>query len=307
MRGDHKASAGHLLALFSILVWGTTFISTKVLLVDFTPVEILFIRLVIGYLALWIASPHLLRGVTKKQELLFALAGLSGVTLYQLTENIALTYTRASNVGLIVSIAPFFTALLSQLFERGEHREKLSVPFVIGFVCAIAGIGLISFGGAEVQVDPVGDLLALLAALLWACYSLLIKRVTGLGFSTVQYTRRVFFYGLLFMLPALLFMDVRLEFSRFLDPANIANLLFLGLCASALCFVTWHFAVNKLGVVTTSVYIYLVPVVTLIASAILLGEALTLWAVAGTALTLAGLFLSQYKPRKAALPQHKTE
>lgn len=94
-----KTAAGHSAALFTVLVWGTTFISTKVLLVEFQPIEILFFRFVLGLLALWAVCPRPLRGTTRRQELVFAGAGLCGVCLYYLLENIALTYTSASHVG----------------------------------------------------------------------------------------------------------------------------------------------------------------------------------------------------------------
>lgn len=121
-------SAGHLAALFTILVWGTTFISTKVLLADFQPVEILFFRFVLGLVALLAADPRPLKGTTAKQELTFAAAGLCGVCLYYLLENVALTYTMASNVGVIISVAPCFTALLSRLFLQQEERASAFLP-----------------------------------------------------------------------------------------------------------------------------------------------------------------------------------
>ena len=102
-----KKTAGHLAAFVTILIWGTTFISTKVLLRSFSPVEILFIRFIIGYLALWMVCPGNLVLDSRKQEYLFAAAGLCGITMYYLLENIALTFTLASNVGVIISIAPF--------------------------------------------------------------------------------------------------------------------------------------------------------------------------------------------------------
>ena len=102
---------GHLAAAVTIFIWGTTFISTKVLLVSFTPLEILFFRFFIGYAALWIAAPRLLHTGDRKAELLFAAAGLCGVTLYFLMENFALTLTQAANVSIIISVAPFFTSL----------------------------------------------------------------------------------------------------------------------------------------------------------------------------------------------------
>lgn len=294
----NKAMRGHFAALLTVLIWGTTFISTKVLLVDFQPIEILFFRFVMGLLALLAVYPHWLKGTTHRQELVFAAAGLCGVCLYYLLENIALTYTMASNVGVIISVAPFFTAILSHLFLKQEG--KLRANFFVGFVVAMAGIGLISFNGASLHLNPLGDLLALLAAFLWACYSVLTKIISGYGYHTILTTRRVFFYGVLFMIPALFFFDFRLDIAKFAAPVYLLNILFLGLGASALCFVTWNFAVKLLGAVRTSIYIYLVPVITVAASVLILKEPFT-WATGvGTILTLAGLLLSEKKTAKKA-------
>ena len=291
----HQPAAGHLAALLTIIIWGTTFISTKVLLTSFQPVEILFFRFVLGFFALLAACPRRLKSASLIQELTFAGAGLCGVCLYYLMENIALTYTMASNVGVIISVAPFFTALLSHWFLHQE--ERLRPGFFLGFAVAMAGIALISFNGAALQLNPVGDLLALLAALLWACYSILTRKISAYNYPTILTTRRIFFYGVLFMVPALFFFDFRLDLFRFADPVCLLNILFLGLGASALCFVTWNFAVRSLGAVRTSTYIYMVPVITLIASVLILHEPFTWMTGAGMLMTLAGLVLSEQKPR----------
>lgn len=290
---EHAKAAGHLSAFITILFWGTTFISTKVLLEDFQPVEILLFRFILGLAALLIVYPHRMRHTTFHQELTFAAAGLFGLCLYYLMENIALTYTMASNVGVMVSVSPFFTAILSHLFLKQE--EKLQKNFFIGFLIAMAGIALISFNGSSLKLNPLGDLLALLAALCWACYSIFTRKIASYGYHTIQTTRRVFFYGILFMIPALFLFDFRLDLSRFTDPVSSLNILFLGLGASALCFATWNFAVKVLGVLKTSVYIYLIPVITVAASVLILHEPFTWMTGAGTALTLAGLFLSEKK------------
>ena len=293
---NHKITFGHLAALLTITVWGTTFISTKVLLTRFQPVEILFIRFVIGFLALCIAAPRRLHTTGRKHELTFALAGLSGICLYYLLENIALTYTLASNVGVIISIAPFFTALLSRFFLHSE--EKLHPRFFAGFLVAIVGIVLISFSGSKLQLNPLGDLLAVAAAFVWACYSLLTRKISSFGYPVLLTTRRTFFYGLLFMLPTLFFFDFHPQLSAFTCPAVLLNLLYLGLGASALCFVTWNFAVKELGALKTSVYIYAVPVITVLTSALILHEPLTPATGFGAMLTLAGLVLSETKSKK---------
>ena len=289
---NSNRTTGHLSALLTIIVWGTTFISTKVMLVDFQPVEILFFRFVMGLLALLIVYPRRLKGTGKQQELVFAAAGLCGICLYYLLENIALTYTMASNVGVIISVAPFFTAILSHVFLK-EERPRAN--FFVGFGIAMTGIFLISFNGSGVEMNLFGDLLALLAALVWACYSVLTKKISSYGYPTILTTRRIFCYGILFMFPAIFLFDFHLDLERFANPVYLFNILFLGLGASALCFVTWNFAVKVLGAVKTSVYIYMIPVITVVVSAVILHERITALAGAGTVLTLAGLFLSESK------------
>ncbi|MCI8863185.1 MAG: DMT family transporter [Lachnospiraceae bacterium] len=296
---ESRKTFGHLAALLTIVIWGTTFISTKILLADFQPAEILFFRFVMGYFVLLAIYPHKLKTADYKQEWTFALAGLCGICLYYLLENIALTFTLASNVGVIISVAPFFTAILAHLAMKSE--EKLRSQFFIGFVVAMAGIVLISFHGRELELNPFGDLLAAAASFVWACYSILTKKISSFGYPVILSTRRTFFYGILFMIPALFIFDFQADLSRFTNITYLFNILYLGLGASALCFVTWNFAVKELGAVKTSVYIYMVPVITVAASALILYEPLTLLAGTGTILTLTGLFLSEYKAgRKGA-------
>ena len=292
------AWAGHGAALLTILIWGTTFISTKVLLTSFQPVEILFLRFVLGFLALCLIYPRRLLLGERRQELWFAAAGLCGVTLYYLLENIALTYTLASNVGVLVSVSPVFTALLSHFLLR---REKLRPAFFAGLAVALAGVVLLSYNGSAVlKLDPRGDVLALLAAAIWSAYSLITRHISSFGYPVVQTTRRIFAYGLVFMLPALLVFGFRPSPAAVLEPVNLLNLVYLGLGACALCFVTWNFAVGRLGAVKTSTYIYLVPVVTLVTSALVLGEPVTPLSAVGAALTVAGLALSEHKKGTAS-------
>ena len=289
---------GHLAAIFSVVIWGMTFIFSKIMLTVFTPLEILIYRFGLGILALAVIYPHRLKGTTRKQELMFAGAGLCGVTLYFLMENIALTYTLTSNVAVIVSISPFFTALFSHLFLEDE---KLKKNFFLGFAIAMAGIVLINFNGSIIlKLSPLGDLMALVAAAAWGAYCVLTKKISKFGYHTIQTTRRIFLYGFLFMIPSAAFLPFQWGLERFLQPTYLFNLLFLSLGASALCFVTWNTAVKRLGTIKTSIYIYIIPAITVVTSLLILQEQVTLLSLCGTLLALLGLFLSE---RKAKAPQ----
>ena len=287
---------GHLIAFFTIAVWGTTYISTKVLLSGFAPTEILITRFLIGFVVLFFMYPHILKFQGWKTELLFALCGLFGITLYYLLENIALTMTQASNVGVIICAAPFFTALLARLVWG--KKAPLRAAFFIGFVIAMAGIALISFNGESVSVSMKGDLLALLASVAWSVYSVLLRMLGRHSYSIVQITRRLFAYAIVFMIPALFLLPFHPDFTLLAEPKYLLNLLFLGIIASAVCFVSWNQSVRILGAVTTSIYIYLTPVVTIITSMIVLRDRLMPLEWLGVVLTLAGLVISEYRSRE---------
>lgn len=291
-----SAKRGHMLAFFSILVWGTTFISTKVLLEDFRPSEILFIRIVLAILTLTAVRPKRLKPKQRKHELYFAGAGLCGVTLYFLLENIALTHTYSANCSVIISTAPFFVALAVHWFLKSE---RFSHWFFWGFAAAIAGVCLISFSGQQLKLNPLGDLLCVLAAISWAAYSVFIKKIGAHGYDTILVTRRIFGYGILFLLPCLPFLGFSPSPEKLLKPLNLFNFLYLGLGASALCFVTWNTAVKLLGAVKTSVYIYVSPAITIFAAWLLLHDPILPLALLGAGLTLLGLILSQRVSKKA--------
>ena len=199
---ENKHTTGHLSALLTIIIWGTTFISTKILLADFQPVEILFFRFIIGLFALLTVCPRRLKGTTRRQELTFVAAGLCGICLYYLLENIALTYTLASNVGVIISVAPFFTAILSHLVMK---EEKLRANFFLGFVVAMTGIFLISFNGSRLAlilsspklfgrlgVSPVRCTIRTFSEPLWTFMSLtMIEIVMGIFYFDNSFYIRI--------------------------------------------------------------------------------------------------------------------
>lgn len=289
-----KKIAGNTTGFITVFFWGITYISTKVLLEVFNPIEILFTRFLMGLIFLIILYPKPLKIKDKRQEIYFALAGLTGVTLFYLLENIALTFTMASNVGVISALVPFFTGIVGYIFMK--KKEKLNRNFFIGFLLALTGISFISFSGASTfKINPVGDLLAVTSVMIWGIYGNLTRILGSYGYNTIQVTRRTFMYGLVFMLPALYFFDFNIGISEVLEPKYLFNLLFLGIGASAICFVTWNYTVKALGPVRASLFIYLIPIVTVITSMIVLNEKLTIMSSIGVLFTFLGLLISNKK------------
>lgn len=275
---------------FSILMWGITFISTKILLNDFSPIEILFTRFLLGLILLMIIYPKNNKIYSKKEELLFALTGLSGVTLYYLFENIALNYSLASNVGILVAIGPLFTGIFAAVFLK----EKLKPNFFVGFIFAIIGIAIITFNGKFVlKINPIGDMFALLAAVMWGLYSVLVKIMGDLGHRSITITKKTFIYGIIFMLPIMFLMKFNVSINDYLKPINLINFIFLSFVACTLCFITWAYSTRILGAVKNNTYIYIIPIITLISSKIVLNENITIFAVIGVALILLGVIISE--------------
>lgn len=308
----NRFAVGLFFASVSVFIWGITFVSTKYLLHSFSAYEILLIRFLLAYAGLWILRPKMLH-LEMRNEIFFLLAGFSGVTAYQFMENLAISYTSASNVSIIVSICPIFTAIFSQIFLK---EKNLTPFFMLGFLLAIFGIALVSFNGVVVlHLSPKGDFLALGAALCWGVYSLCVSKINSLNLDSIQATRRIFFWAVILMLPIALFSivtgaskpgsssQIAMIFSsaenaaRFSNPLNWMNLAFLGLGASAFCFAAWNIACDALGTVRATVGIYLIPVVTIIFAYFALGESISFMGAIGAALTIAGLFVSEIKKR----------
>ncbi len=304
---SQSKSLNYMLAGITVFIWGITFVSTKYLLNSFSSFEILILRYVTAYIALWIIKPGLLRVPDWKSELLFAGAGLTGVTFYQFMENTAINYTLPANVSIIVSICPMLTAIISQIVLK---EKFLNLFFNIGFLVAITGIVLVSFNGiVQLHISPKGDLLALGSAMCWALYSLFVSKVNGMKLDPIKSTRRIFFWALFFMIPisiygiinenpksiAVIIMDPEINSVRWGNFWNWFNLGFLGFGASAMAFVFWNFAARNLGTVKTTVLIYLSPVVTILFAWLILGDRMTWMGAAGAALTICGLLISRIK------------
>lgn len=282
--------AYHLLAIAVILVWGITFVNTKVLILHgLRPTEIFMVRFLLAYVGIWFISPCRLWSDSWKDEGLMVLLGLTGGSMYFVAENVAIGISYVNNVSFIVCTAPLITTVLAILFIR---NVKATPRLIGGSLLAMAGVAVVIFNGRFVlRLNPLGDMLALAAAFCWAAYSLLMRKVTR-RYGAVFITRKVFAFGLLTMLPFYLYTHPSTSLSLFLQPVVWGNLLFLGLVASFACFILWNLAIKKVGALKTSNYVYLNPVTTVVASALILSEPMTMMAWMGSAMILLGVWLA---------------
>ena len=279
----------HLLALLTVIIWGVTFVSTKVLIsAGLTPTWIFICRFVVAYLCVmcisrkpWFANSYL-------DELKMVALGLTGGSLYFITENTALEYTLASNVSLIICAAPVLTLFLGAIV----FKSKISVKAIIGSIIAILGVGMIVCNGAlNLGINPLGDMLTLLAALFWSIYCILLTRVSN-RYGNLFITRKVFFYGFTTALVFVLFEKQQTFIIGENRVGVILNLLFLGIIASFLCYLMWNQCVKILGPQTTANYIYFVPLVTILTSSYILHEPIMLWMLLGGITIITGVYLT---------------
>ena len=298
---NEKRLRYHLLALAVVAVWGVTFVCTKVLIgAGMHPVAIFFIRFLLAYAGIWmyifLSKENKRLWYGWKEEAVFLLLGVTGGSMYFLTENLALAYTQATNVAFLVCSAPLLTALFTLVYKRfgtkrfadGLENIRVGWPLVGGTVLALTGMAMLVFDGAQVRLSPKGDLLAIAAALCWAVYSLYMGQMTR-EYGAVTATRKVFFYGLLTILPFLGGYDDSFSPAVLGQWNVVAILLFLGLVASLVCFILWNIAMDKLGNVTSTNYVYLNPVFTLLTAMAFLGERMTVVSAIGCAAILGGV------------------
>ena len=288
---------GHVLSVLCVIAWGTSFLVSKSLMEKLTPLQLMFLRFVIAWLSIWIICSgwHFHR----REEGQFVVLALAGNTLYYLAENTALKLTLASNVSILVSAAPVASVFMLRLFGSSE---RLSPRQMAGIGIAFSGVLLVVFNGVFVlELNPLGDLLALAAAFCWALYGFLAKRMME-HTDPILSTRKLMFYGMLTTAPLLLLEGSDPAAVRSMEFGDVCGLLYLGLICSALCYLMWNEAIVKLGAMKTNVYVYLVPVVTMAAGAVFLGEKISWAGAAGVALVVGGMLLSNVAAGRSAAP-----
>ena len=293
----------HAGAAIAVIGWGISFISTKVLLGSgLNPIEIYIYRFAIAYLALLIFSHKRIRSNSWRHELLFMLGGMVGGSIYFIAENVALEYTLVSNVSLITSLSPLLTVLLIGFLYRSERPGRETI---LGSTVAFLGVGLVIFNSSfNLSINPLGDLLSLLAAFCWAIYSIILKRVNPL-YSALFITRKIFFYGVITALPFLLIESEIASPSVLMQPKLLLNLLFLALYCSMFAYLLWAMAIGKLGAVKANNYMYFQPVVTLVFSFLILGEKISAVGYTGCAMILLGVWMSDYLQQRKLRVKNK--
>ncbi|MBO5873773.1 MAG: DMT family transporter [Rikenellaceae bacterium] len=276
----------HLWAIGVILIWGTTLSSTKTLLLNgLNNNSIMFFRFLIAYLCLLALNHKQLFARSLRDELLLMAAGIFGGSLYFICEIAALQRANVADVSLLLSMSPIGTMILSWIFLK----SKVTAKMVVGILIAMCGAVLVILNGSmSLEFNPLGYALALCGALSVSCYLTLVNRVEG--YAPLFMTRKIFFYGLVTMLPTFFGTPLVCDIAILSQPKIIFNLLFLGMIASCFCYYSWNAIIPRLGAIKLGSYSYFQPVVAMITAALFLGEPISWAAIVGAALIIGGVW-----------------
>ena len=288
----------HIGALVAVTMWGMSFVSTKMVMQygGLGPTEAYVYRFIVAYAIMLLFSHRKMWANNWMDEMLLALCGMLSGSIYFILENTALEYTLTANVSLLTSTSPLITVLFAGLMYKSERpgRGLLTGSLIacVGMVCVILN------STTSLEVRPLGDLLALLAAACWAVYSLILKRLNVL-YDALFITRKTFAYGIITALPFLAFEPELVDIAAVIgNPVVLVNLLFLAVGASCIGFYLWSVSIKYIGAVKSNNYMYFQTIVTVVASYFLLGEQIGLIGYIGFALILFGLWLGDYLEKR---------
>ncbi len=286
--------------LSTALIWGLSFISIKAAVAVIPPMSLATLRFAVACLFLplvALASREGL-GIPKKDLLPAALSGLVGITLYFLGENNGVARLSASESSLIIATIPVLTMLAERVFSGA----RLAGRSYVGASLSAAGVALIVARGEAGSSDPAGYLFMVLAAFSWVAYNFLVKRVSA-GCGRVALTFWQSLFGLAGCIPFAL-----AERAAWRVPGAEAwlNVLYLGIFCSAVGYWLYTMTLDRIGPGRASAYINLIPVVSVAASFLILGERLGTAQLLGGAVAVAGVYLATTAARSGRrLPRRR--
>lgn len=264
------------------IIWGISFIATKVVVSSFPPYPAAFYRFMIALVVL-IPLTKNRRNVIRDLNAFWA--GFWGVTMYFVFENMALIYTRPTNAAIIVSSAPILYVIFTHLI----HKQQTTLNQYLGSLLAFSGVALVILNGRLMKLNPLGDILAFGSALAWVFYTHYILKMPK--HDGIDEVFAITFWGVVTLVPFSMLQDPTFSSIKKLSPEALIGLLYLGVLCSALGYLLWNKSIALIGDRRTTNAIYFIPVVTVLSERLILGTPLTLYTVTGTILLIVGLFI----------------
>jgi drug/metabolite transporter (DMT)-like permease len=301
----HYFAKGFALAFLAVILWSGNFVAARALHGQIPPVSLSFFR---WLLATAVLFPVALHNVKREWRRLLpharylSFTALAGVTIFNTFIYIAGRYTSATNMALIgTTAAPVFVFLISALFLR----QKLSVYQYVGISLCIAGILVLLSKGDMAQLQhfrfTTGDLWILAAALSFAIYTILVRRKPQ-ELSSTTFLFAIFGLGTSFLFPVFLVDSIVSPAIRW-SSTLVGALLYLGICASVIAFLSWNLSIRQIGAPRTALFGNLIPVFSSVEAAWLLGETISPVTVFSFLVIMAGIVVANFSMLKTLLPR----
>ncbi len=278
-------------ALFSAIVWGASFVATKLALDAIPPFTLAFFRFVIAYLFMEILS-FIIKDketIDKKDKFTVFMMGFTGVTLYYAFENYGLQYTSASNGSLIIATIPLFTLIINRFFLK----EHLSIRRWSGIIIAFVGIYILLFGfSLSFKLNWRGDMMMFLSAASWIGYTYFTLNLSR-KYGMLAITKELAWWGTITLIPFAIYEKFHYGFClmKFTMPAVI-SLLFLAIFCSAIAYITWNKALQDGDVKVVNGFIYIIPLFSIILESLMIIHNISSNIIISSILIIGGLFLS---------------
>ncbi|OPY26189.1 MAG: putative DMT superfamily transporter inner membrane protein [Methanocella sp. PtaU1.Bin125] len=285
-----RYSGTKVLLVLVMVLWGGSFVASRVGLDSLYPVELATLRFAIATPVLLLITVLLygvksLRVEARDLPVLIAMA-MTGVTLQYIVQFIAMTYTSVTNTALLINMGTFFVIIPSVLLLK----VKFSADNTLGVVLAFIGAGLVATNGnIALSVNLIGDGLVLVCAMFWATYILIGNRLAG-KYSVLTQLNYIFIIGFLGLLPVY-FLTPHHNIAS-LGPMSWASLLYLAIICSIIAYFFFNDAIIKIGPSQTAIYQYFEPMFAIVFAILLLHEPFTVYIGLGAALIIAGIAMA---------------
>ncbi len=289
-------SKGTVALLVTMTIFGSSYAITKVGLEGISPVVLSLARSLVA--CIFLCALIVIKGDSgvfitklKGEWKYFAALGMTGVALFNIFQNVGVKLTSSALAGTLHNTIPLFILILSWAFLH----EKITTHKIIGIFTGLVGVCIIVFVGTDFtdmlhSQTVVGNALVLVAAVMWAAYTILNKNVSK-HYNPLYLTASAYIFGSLFLLPIAASVE---------DIGSLASLsaktwsivLYLGIFCSGITFLLWNYGLSRMDSTKASAFIYLIPIVAMLVGWAFMEEKITFYMVMGFALTILGIYIS---------------
>lgn len=239
--------------------------------------------------------------INLKTHVVLFLQALCGILLYRLFTFIGLNYTSAANSGLITSAAPVLVVIIAMVFLK----EKMTTLKMLGTLLVVTGLFIINYysyiSNGTTYNTMKGNVLIFAAVICEAIFSVLSK-VKCMKMSPIFRTTMLVIYAFIMLLPFAIYDAINFEWNT-LNGKTLACVLYYGIFVSYLSYVFWFRGIEKIQASNAAVFTSIVPMSSVLLSAIILRETLSWMHIISLVIIMIGIMISSTEgiKRKAIL------